>query len=448
MNQNSSSIKKHHCSQQFICSFNNCKNEKRLLCQQCLDIHQHKQLDQSHIIEITKFWNFIFNKIEPITKLRKQLKYTIQQINHNNPLVIKNEVIEKLLNIENIEESELPLIIEYINAIKYYEDQELKKEIQREEQEQEKQEKELKKQQKSYDSYYYLSTDKYLYSSSITNSEQYLAYTKENKQILFLNIKLKKKEKIQYLKHKMQKLLFNNQSNLLFSRDYQGHLYSYIIKLNIKQLRKINTETRFFSDIKLIKDRVITSFQTDKIIIVYDIKYNTIINKIQDKNYTKQIDYDYENEIIVACQRDSIKFFNNKNEIIIDQQFCDQQLQIQLIHKCTRLITRSSNQINLWFIMYERKCLVQLNEFYNDDNNIYNCLSVNEGKNTLLITKDKLLIIDYDFNPIYFINHNITYLRSIQQIQLSHTVNYIFIMCKSNIQLDQKIGYIQLFKKN
>ncbi|KAM3129970.1 hypothetical protein pb186bvf_017972 [Paramecium bursaria] len=409
MNQNEN-ISKHICYDRIlICTINDCKNKRRFICQQCSNTHQHDKLDQKHIIEISKFFSFISEKIEPVTQTMKQLKQTLELINHNDRLVT-DELIEKLLNITNIEQSELDQIYDYLNSIKQESNPTLLiKNLNSEEQKIIKENK-MEEQKVQYDSHYYFKSKNWLLWSSICNSEQYLAYTDKKESITIINIKMKKKVKIFYLQDNIIKQQFNNNSNLLFYGDYKGNLCCYNIK-HFKQLRKFDTKTWFFTDLKAIQDRIIISSRSDNCIIIYDIASNSIIQKVEDTLYNNYIDYDYNNQILVGSQENFVlKFYNNKNEILIEHKDPDKfvsAIQIQLVNQCKNLLTRSNNLINLWQIMYDRKCLIQLKE-YQINYQLYNFQSLRGDTRIVSITKDKLQILNSDFNQIYETNHNIT----------------------------------------
>ncbi|KAM3129960.1 hypothetical protein pb186bvf_017962 [Paramecium bursaria] len=437
----------HSCHDKLlICTFNDCRNKIRQLCSQCQNLHQHEQQDSQHLVEISKFWNFISDQIQSKSRPMKYLKQTIQQINHYNLLGIQKELIEELININNMKKELVQQLQDQLNVIiKSQTNSEIidNRSNSNTQDEQITDCFENEEQKIKYDPIYNFKTLSRLNSSSISNQEQYLTYIDNSESIQFVNIKMKKKDRIFYLKDIIQKQQFNNNSNLLFSGDYDGNLYCFNIKSKLKQLRKIQTKIKFFSDLRVIKDRVIMSSLTDKIIIVYDIISNRIINKVQDTHYVYQTDYDYDKQIIVSCSgNQSIKFFNSNNERLInenDPHVVLFAIQIQLIKK-SNLLTRYSDAIKLWEIRYDTKCLVKLGEFKNFDC-IYNFYSVCDDQKIVVITKHQLKIIDSNFELIYVTNHDVTSLSSKFLFQLNRCfINSIVSFDKSHFNNGPKLN--------
>ncbi|KAM3132613.1 hypothetical protein pb186bvf_015285 [Paramecium bursaria] len=474
---------------QYICTFNQCMEQNKWLCSDCLldQVHNHGQSNQNHIMKQEQFIPIIKQKsqtiiyqkqeesdllhyyiketdqiIEQATILRNQFsqllnnqgKQQIEEINQivvqteENPLLLESSQLDQIFNNQkgiidlNQQEDQIVKIIKQSEAL-------LQLIREKSQVSSSKQEFQFKKQQSSkelvrqskYEDYFEFSSDNNIITAQISDDNKYIVFGGWDKNIQVFD--LQTKELVKYIQIDQDVMIckFDKDSKYLMCGNDSGQLYCYEINKNFKELLNKKIHSDWINDIILLEDTLLTC-SSDTTIKITNIKsqQTQLLFENDQKVLIYGLEYDQQKNIIISCQSNgSINFIDRKSGNLVFQKrkaHPESVSLIQLTQNNNNLLSSDTENLILWQIDYPKKQLLRLRE-YSEFN--YNFTSVCNHSKIILICKDHVKILDNNLNVIQQIGHNIDEFWNYFVTRQLNDMSYIIIPGNKSIRVMKRL---------
>ncbi|KAM3129586.1 hypothetical protein pb186bvf_018337 [Paramecium bursaria] len=292
-----------------------------------------------------------------------------------------------------------------------------------------------------------------IFTSQISNNEQYLACGGEDKILKIYDIKLNKFIERIYTRHKILVCQFTFDSSRLYVGCAEGYIFGYDVKDDFERIfsQKVKKDV---NNIITIQNQYIITFSRDSTITKIDTKRKKKIFKYRGapievskgrvgrtlifKYAFDTMDYNQIDDMIIVGINRSIQYIDSKNRKSFlendDSHKCD-ILQIQLINDNQYLLSLDvGSNLFKWKIDYIKKDLIKIQEF-RVPSEIQSFYSVNQDQNLLLMCQGYLKLINSNGETIYILYHESREFNIFFDHRQLDNLKYINIRDRNNIYL-------------